>query len=429
MSRTPTRRTATRPPCCVRRWSRNQQLWSKPADYALANPRIAELHDALRQSAAQPKIPAALTAVLQTGGMPTPDAGPSDEDRRRAATEAYANAALAEQTRLGLPEDRRQVLPKAMAQELVARILDGDTQAAADTLRDLIATWGDAAPMALVDLSRHGLPGEYRLLASLSNPAARQTFAKVLTAQTTDPGALRGKAGEEEAKGIEDVLIDALGGGQSSNFHLGAATNRFSRGDVNRLPSISGRQPRPRGSLRINPQDFVPPEDNPARSPSTIAAPKAVPLFDDDGDPVMVWNPKYRQDEQVQIPEDISLNYFAKVGEEDRNRSWGEQKARLLNFLWGQKWDLQRPGLVKDSAGKYINFPQFVDVATIAIGVYAGAAGISLDKLLADQSVAARYGSYGTAFADPEYGPLPHRNVLNTELGYYLYTSGKIKPK
>jgi hypothetical protein len=183
---------------------RNQQLWSKPADYALANPRIAELHDALRRTDAQPKLPAALSAALQASGAPAPAAALSDDDRH-AATTAYANATLAEQERLGLPADRRQVLPAAQAQELVARILDGDTKAAADTLRDLIATWGDAAPMALVDLSRHGLPGEYRLLASLSNPAARQTFAKVLTAQTTDPGALRGKVGDE-AETIDGLL-------------------------------------------------------------------------------------------------------------------------------------------------------------------------------------------------------------------------------
>ena len=72
-----------------------------------------------------------------------------------------------------------------------------DTKAAADTLSDIIATWGEAAPTALADLSRHGLPGEYRLLASLTDPAARQTFAKVLTAQAAEPGALRGKAGDE----------------------------------------------------------------------------------------------------------------------------------------------------------------------------------------------------------------------------------------
>ena len=88
----------------------------------------------LRQSVAQSKLPAALTSALQASGAPALATALS-HDERHAATAAYANATLAEQERLGLPEDRRQVLPEAMAQELVARILDGDTKEAADTLR------------------------------------------------------------------------------------------------------------------------------------------------------------------------------------------------------------------------------------------------------------------------------------------------------
>jgi hypothetical protein len=43
---------------------RNQQLWSKPADYVLSNPRVAELHAAMTQASAPPQ-PADAAAALQ----------------------------------------------------------------------------------------------------------------------------------------------------------------------------------------------------------------------------------------------------------------------------------------------------------------------------------------------------------------------------
>jgi hypothetical protein len=396
---------------------RNQQLWSEPADYALANPRIAQLHDALGQADAQPKLPAALTAALQASGAPAPAAALSDEDRH-AATAAYANATLAEQERLGLPADRRQVLPAAQAQELVARILDGDIKAAADTLRDLIATWGDAAPMALADLSRHGLPGEYRLLASFTDPATRQTFAKVLTAQATDPGALRGKAGDE-AETIDGLVSDAV---QSIG------------GLANDPPKLSSRV-----SIAANGQGFSM-QAAPARrgvikrapTVSEFPSPRTEPLYDDDGDPVMVWSPDDGADVQVMIPEGVSLKFFAEMGETDRNLPWPEQMVRLSKFLWGQVWDLQRPiTKLTDGLPSEQKFRgEFRDVATIAIGVYAAAADIPLETILNYQKIAAYRSRFApTEIINDDYGPLAERNVRNTELGYNLYKFGKIKAK
>jgi hypothetical protein len=57
---------------------------------------------------------------------------------------AYANASLAEQERLGVPEGERQVLPEAEAQDLVAQITAGDPTQADRTLHGLATDWGDA---------------------------------------------------------------------------------------------------------------------------------------------------------------------------------------------------------------------------------------------------------------------------------------------
>jgi hypothetical protein len=42
----------------------------------------------------------------------------------------------------------------------------------------------------------------------------------------------------------------------------------------------------------------------------------------------------------------------------------------MTNFAQSGKWDLQRPRDQKDSQGKQINYPEFVDAATVAIGIY-----------------------------------------------------------
>jgi hypothetical protein len=62
------------------------------------------------------------------------------------------------------------------------------------------------------DLERAGLPGEYRLLAGIENPAARQTFVAVLSAQAKEPGAIRAKIGAD-ADAIDDIADRRKGEG------------------------------------------------------------------------------------------------------------------------------------------------------------------------------------------------------------------------
>jgi len=72
-----------------------------------------------------------------------------------------------------------------------------------------------------------------------------------------------------------------------------------------------------------------------------------------------------------------------------------------------------------------------VDGATIALGLYAAAAGMPEDELLKMQNDYAReFSSFrpGTEMNIPDHQFLPKRNVINTHIGYELYRSGRIGP-
>lgn len=63
----------------------------------------------------------------------------------------------------------------------------------------------------------------------------------------------------------------------------------------------------------------------------------------------------------------------------------------------------------------------------ILIGMYAAAAHISREEILSMEGFAARNGKYavGTVM-DSTYSHLPVRNVMNTDIGMRLMTSGAI---
>src|SRR4051812_10624234 len=97
---------------------------------------------------------------------------------------------------------------------------------------------------------------------------------------------------------------------------------------------------------------------------------------------------------------------------------------QLANFRQGAAWDVQR--VDTDKLPTLI----FVDYATVGIGIFAAAAGIPLSEILNFENTYARFFSNFAASEppDPTYTSLPARNVYNTQLGYQLYTSGKIGP-
>ena len=86
----------------------------------------------------------------------------------------------------------------------------------------------------------------------------------------------------------------------------------------------------------------------------------------------------------------------------------------LRKFGQGGPWDLQRleTGKVDD---------KYVDYATVAIGLYAGAAEMPRFETLSISNTYAYYKSkFGKVPMSEEFGYLPKQNVLNTDLGYEL---------
>lgn len=72
-----------------------------------------------------------------------------------------------------------------------------------------------------------------------------------------------------------------------------------------------------------------------------------------------------------------------------------------------------------------------MDYATVAIGIYAAAAGLSPDEILTAQNLYARLRSRyrNDKLMDSVYTYLPATNVSNTYLGYDLYVSGRLTGK
>lgn len=95
--------------------------------------------------------------------------------------------------------------------------------------------------------------------------------------------------------------------------------------------------------------------------------------------------------------------------------------AQLSNFRQGHAWDAQRIG------GHF--HAEFIDYATVAIGLYAASSGMARGEILGIQdSYAAVHSHYaaGTPM-DRTYTHLPARNVANTETGYRLIETGRIR--
>ena len=95
--------------------------------------------------------------------------------------------------------------------------------------------------------------------------------------------------------------------------------------------------------------------------------------------------------------------------------------TQLSKFNHGGEWDAQRIGSTFHS--------EYVDYATVAIGLYAASSGISRDKILSIQDTfAARESHYRSDVEmDKTYTHLPRRNVSNTDLGFELCQSGRIR--
>lgn len=168
---------------------------------------------------------------------------------------------------------------------------------------------------------------------------------------------------------------------------------------------------------RPSPQGWWPAQ--PVAVPAQFQPPAGVPS-------VPLLDPNDRQvldykGQPVRRPADMPPELFVQQGERLRYLPPEAMVARLGADLWKFRqsgpWDAQR----RDGR----NIDEWVDYATIAIGLYAAAAGMSENAILIMQNEYARRNSnFGKVPMDETYAFLPKRNVFNTKLGFDLYRSG-----
>ena len=169
--------------------------------------------------------------------------------------------------------------------------------------------------------------------------------------------------------------------------------------------------------------------------------PQSLPFVDDQGQPVIT--PAGRlQGQPMQFPADFDPHFFVARGlaVQRRREELGQASddgggylaalaldlPELRHFGQGRSWDAQRfQGKVQD---------EWIDYATVGIGLYAAAAGMSREEILRIEDL---YASRNSDFVnhttgektkmDETYSHLRHQNVLNTELGFDLYESGRLR--
>lgn len=132
------------------------------------------------------------------------------ENAPGAGTQAAIQASLAEQERLGVPEENRRALPKPWAAELVRQITTTDPGKAdiAALLDQTARKYGQYWPRVFGDLVRQGLPPEAQILGALDHPdqaAARADFQRMLATIAEKKGAEQLK---QAAPHSEVQLID-----------------------------------------------------------------------------------------------------------------------------------------------------------------------------------------------------------------------------
>ncbi len=137
---------------------------------------------------------------------------------------------------------------------------------------------------------------------------------------------------------------------------------------------------------------------------------------------------------KMRRPEGMDPHFFVNQGIEDTKREeemlaqdfslgWINvfmyMESELSKFNRGHIWDAQRL--------EHEFHPEFVDYATVLIGLYAAANGIPESLILSVENFIAFGSKYEKDIIyDNKYKNLPERNVKNTDKGYYLYNSGKI---
>ena len=144
---------------------------------------------------------------------------------------------------------------------------------------------------------------------------------------------------------------------------------------------------------------------------------RSLPLVDHQGQPIIGGSGK-----PVLFPPNLPPQFFVEQGHRQRmlvNSGAGNLVLfDLLKFWQWGPWDAQR------LQGQHV--PEWVDYATVAIGLYAAAVGIGRSEILEIQNAfAGVFSRFPGARMDDTYDNLPRRNVWNTDLGYRLYRDGQ----
>lgn len=119
----------------------------------------------------------------------------------------------------------------------------------------------------------------------------------------------------------------------------------------------------------------------------------------------------------IMRPSDVSLENVAKLGEWARTQPPDVQLYLLSKFVHGGEMDFQRRN------GKF--YKEYIDSATVAIGVFGAAMGWDIDKILQMQDFYGwAFSKFGNVPMSEDWKHLPKRNVENTRTGYRIYNSG-----
>lgn len=129
----------------------------------------------------------------------------------------YATTALAEQARLGVPEESRSVLPAGQASAVASKLasLDPAKVNIGSAISDTAKSYGEYWPQVFGDLVRAKLPGVYQVVASMDRPdqavaASDLSRAIGLAAEKGGMSAMKKSLGEEKIKDIDKEVTSNL---------------------------------------------------------------------------------------------------------------------------------------------------------------------------------------------------------------------------
>jgi hypothetical protein len=170
-----------------------------------------------------PGVGDTLTAAFAEQNRPSPPGATAINPRVAETFNDYAQSTLAAQARLGVPEEKRSLLPNAMAMDEIKKItaLDPTKTNPVDYMRALAARYGagqgvyDHWPQVFGDLVKHKLPGEYQVLASMDRPdqaVAADDLSRALgvIAQKGGKAELKQAQGSILPKAVDDDLREKL---------------------------------------------------------------------------------------------------------------------------------------------------------------------------------------------------------------------------